>query len=82
MRDTRDGEAITGQCGGQSLEVVQLIENGQSTASLFARNGNQNFMTRLRDINSHQNGRVLCDTGLGHSRSSLQCGLCKTTVGS
>ena len=34
-------------------------------------------MTRLRDIDSHQNGRVLCDTGLGHSRSPLQCGSCK-----
>ena len=53
-----DREAITGPCCDPALEVVQLIENGQSTASLLARKGNQNFMTRLRDINSHQNGRV------------------------
>jgi hypothetical protein len=26
-----------------------MIENDYSTASLFAWNGNQNFMTRLRD---------------------------------
>ena len=44
-----DGEAITDPFCDQALEVVQLIEIGHSTASLFTRNGNQNFMTRLCD---------------------------------
>ena len=58
LKSPPDGEAITDPLCDQALDVVQLIENDHSAASLFARNGNQNFMTRLCDIDSHQNRRV------------------------
>ena len=43
-------------------------------------NSNQNFMPGIGDVDRHQNRRVLCNCNHGHSRSPLQCGLCKTTV--
>jgi hypothetical protein len=62
-------------CRNQSVEVVQLVQHGQTTPARLAGHGNQHLMTRFRNVDGHQNGLGLCNSRIGHSRSPLRCGL-------
>lgn len=75
-----DRTAVIRQRSDQPVEVVELVQYRQTATALSAGNSDQNFMAGFCDINRHQNRLALCNSGLGHSRSPLWCGLCKTTV--
>ena len=68
------------ECGDQSINGIELVQNRQAPTTLSTRNGDQNFMAGFGDINRHQNSFGLCNSGIGQSRSPLRCGLCKTTL--
>lgn len=70
-----DRTVIIRQRSDQPVEVVELVQNCQTATALSAGDSDQNFMAGFCDINSHQNRLALCNNGVGHSRSPLQCGL-------
>lgn len=57
------------------------IKRSKSASWFSTVKRSRRFMPGFRDIDSHQNRHGLCNYGIGHSRSPLRYGLCRTTVG-
>ncbi len=75
LKSGEDMTVILRECGNQSVEVVELVQNCQTATALLTRNSDQNFMAGFRDIIRHHNRLGLCNSDIGYSRSPSQCGL-------